>query len=122
MVTVTSKLGGKYLIPVVGECLPPEPLGPFVVRANYSVRVPFKNTQSETTKYVFSLDNPAFSVKPDEELKAKETKDIVIKYDQNSDAVVRTARLLVTCMAGPCKGTTFVFYIKGVPTKDQGAQ
>jgi hydrocephalus-inducing protein len=122
MVTVTSKLGGKYLIPVVGECLPPEPLGPFVVRANHSVRVAFKNTQSETTKYVFSLDNPAFSVKPEEELKAKETKDIVIKYDQNSDAVVRTARLLVTCMAGPCKGTTFVFYIKGVPTKDQGAQ
>jgi len=113
---LTSKAGGTVEIPLVGECLEPEPTGPFVVKSGSRVTIPFTNCQNVATTFDCALDNEMFTVKQCEEYKPKQARDIIVQYDADDQAVVRTARLLVTCKEGACAGVEWVFYIKGIPS------
>jgi hydrocephalus-inducing protein len=114
---IQSKIGGTYTCPLFGECLLPRPAGPFVVKAGSSAKVPFKNVFDAATDFIYSIDNEAFSLsKSVETVKAKDTKDIFVKYESGKEGVVRSARLMVTASNGPHIGTNWVFYLSGVPS------
>jgi len=115
---ITSKVGGTYVCPLFGECALPRPSGPYVLKAGYSTKIPFKNVFDEQTDFAYTIDNPAFSLlKPKDTCKTKESKDVVVKYvDESKEGVVRSARLVVQVASGPHIGTSWIYYISGVPT------
>eukprot|EP00048_Salpingoeca_helianthica_P006582 m.100402 g.100402 ORF g.100402 m.100402 type:complete len:4697 (-) comp14058_c0_seq1:25-14115(-) len=113
--TISSPLGGEYVCPLFGQCAAPRPSGPHTVRAGERLKLPFKNVFATTETFTYACDSAAFSIKPTESFRSKETKEIVVKYDAPRDDVVRTARLVVSCASGPNAGTEWIFYLKGVP-------
>merc|ERR1712226_1164715 len=116
MITIFSKIGGKYECPLIGECAPPRPSGPFVIKAGHTTKVPFRNVTTDAVDFTFAIDNPAFVLTKDaDSYKAKESKDIPVKYEASKEAVTRSARLIATATSGTVVGTQWVFYISGVP-------
>jgi hydrocephalus-inducing protein len=113
--TISSALGGEYVCPLFGQCAAPKPSGPHTVRTGERLKLPFKNVFGSNETFTYSCDGTAFSIKPTETFRAKETKEIVVKYDAPRDDTVRTARLVVACMAGANAGLEWIFYLKGVP-------
>lgn len=117
--TVASSIGGEYFFPLVGHCLPPKPQGPFTVKAGGTTQIPFKNIFTQTTSYTFHVDNPSFTVKPGESIRAKKTHGIIVTFDgnQGDSKAVRMGRLLVTCARVRDDGgnsLVWTFYLKGV--------
>ena len=117
MMKITSKVGGTYLCPLFGECALPRPSGPYVMKAGYSTKIPFKNVFNEQTDFTYSIDNSSFSLlKQKDTSKPKEEHNVVVKYlDESKEGVVRSARLVVTVASGPHTGTKWIFYVSGVP-------
>jgi hydrocephalus-inducing protein len=117
MMTISSKTGGVYTCPLFGECALPRPSGPYVLKAGYSTKIPFKNIFNETTDFTYTIDNSAFTLlKQKDTCKTKESKDVVVKYqDDSKEGVVRSARLVIAAANGPHIGAKWVFYISGVP-------
>ncbi|XP_057292027.1 hydrocephalus-inducing protein-like [Hydractinia symbiolongicarpus] len=116
--TVTSHIGGEYVFPLHGHCLPPKPQGPYTIKAGGSSQIPFKNIFSQNTTFSFLVDNPSFTVKSAETIRAKKTHNIVVSFDgnQGDSKAVRTGRLVVKCArsAGVSGNLTWTFYLKGV--------
>lgn len=104
---VASTEGGVFEFPVVGRCLPPKPKGPIDLR-NGSGSVPFKNVAARDRDFVFSVDNPAFTVKPGETIKAKGQVNIAVSFKEVAGQP-RSAKLTVTC---PDVATPWVFYLR----------
>lgn len=115
---VSSGSGGEYVFPIFGHCLPPKPQGPHTIKAGGFTQIPFKNIFSQTTTFTFHVDNPVFTVKPSEAIRAKKTHSIVVSFDgnQGDTKAVRMGRLLVTCArsAGCNNNLVWTFYLKGV--------
>lgn len=120
--TISSVMGGDYIIPLHGHCLAPKPQGPFIIKPGSSVSIPFKNIFMQTKQFTFSIDNPAFVVKSGDTLKPRKTYNILVTYDakQADPKVVKTAKLTVMCLnsakagAGLHGGSSWVYYLKGV--------
>jgi len=113
MMVISSKAGGVYNCPLFGECAPPRPSGPFVVRTGHSAKTSFKNVFDDSVDYTYTIDNPAFSLHQDTmTYRAKESKDIMFKYDQ-VEGGSNSAKLNVTASTGPHTGTQWVFYLSG---------
>jgi hydrocephalus-inducing protein len=117
MMLISSKVGGTYTCPMFGECQLPRPSGPYVIKAGYSTKIAFKNIFEQPTDFAYSIDNSAFQLlKQKDTCKTKESKDVVVKYvDDSKEGVVRSARLIIQAANGPHVGTKWVFYISGVP-------
>lgn len=113
--TISSLQGGEYICPIFGQCQPPRPAGPFTVRAGDRLKLPFKNVFSTPETFAYVSDNTAFSIKPSDFIKSKETKEILVRYDAPRDELVRTGRLTVSCTSGPNAGTEWIFYLRGLP-------
>lgn len=115
---VTSPAGGEYTFPLIGHCLPPKPQGPYTVKAGSTTQIPFKNIFSQTTTFSFHADNPCFTVKSGETIRAKKTHNIVVGFDgnQGDSKAVRMGRFVVTCArsAGTGSNVSWTFYLKGV--------
>ena len=115
---VSSAVGGEYVFPIYGHCLPPKPQGPYTIKAGGNVTIPFKNIFSQSTAFSFHIDNPVFGVKPSETIRAKKTHSIVVSFEgnQGDSKAVRMGRLLVTCTrsAGCPNSLVWTFYLKGV--------
>jgi len=116
---VTSTIGGEYVFPLVGHCLPPKPQGPFTIKAGGSTQIPFKNIFSQTTAFTLHVDNPSFTVKTGETIRAKKVHNIVVAFDgnQGDSKAVRMGRLLVSCPRTRDDGgnsMVWTFYLKGV--------
>lgn len=105
---VSSPQGGEYRCPVVGRCVNPKPVGPFVVKG--SAQVPFKNVMGSEVTYQFSCDNPAFKVKETESIPSKRTVQIPISYTA-SDEHAKTSKLVISCAES--EGTKWCFYLQG---------
>ena len=73
--------GGEYIFPLHGHCHHPKPQGPFTIRAGQSIPVQFKNVFSAPTTFLLSVDNPLFSVKQSELIRAKKTINIMVTYN-----------------------------------------
>ena len=118
VLTVASAIGGEYSFPLHGHCLPPKPQGPYTIKANSSTSISFKNIFAQTTAFTFHIDNPSFSVKAGETIRAKKNHNIVVSFDgiQGDSKAVRMGRLVVTCSrsAGTGSNLSWTFYLKGV--------
>ncbi len=122
--TISSSSGGDYSIPLHGHCLAPKPQGPFNIKPGSNISIAFRNIFTQSTQFVFSVDNPAFIVKAGDVLKARKTYNIMITYDakQADSNVARTGKLTVTNQQsakpegrGKSGGISWVYYLKGLP-------
>jgi len=116
--TLSSSVGGDYIIPLTGICAPPKPQGPYVVKATTNTNISFKNVFSSTLTFSFAIDNPLFHVsKPTESIKAHQIHKIVVGFDgndsQNKADVM--AKLVVTASksAGIANNVQWIYYLKG---------
>lgn len=126
MLVISSNSGGEYSFPLYGHCLPPKPQGPFTIKPGHSISIPFKNVFSHFAQFKFSVDNPAFAVRPADTIKPGKTYNISITYDgkQSDGSVVKVGKLTVTNVmstkgkagSSAVKGqgeVTWVYYLRG---------
>ena len=111
---LASSVGGEFRCPLVGQCLPPRPSGPHVIKATGSSRItlPFKNVFTSSETFNYTVDHPSFSVKSHDLYKQGETKDITVRFDGQAGSA--TAKLSVVCGTGENAGVEWIFYLKGV--------
>uniref|UniRef100_UPI003AADF4DB hydrocephalus-inducing protein homolog n=1 Tax=Centroberyx gerrardi TaxID=166262 RepID=UPI003AADF4DB len=79
--TLSSSVGGEYIFPLHGTCLPPKAQGPFSIRAGSNVSIPFKNVFLQTAAFSFQVDNPCFSVKGVDNIRSKKTHNILVTFE-----------------------------------------
>ncbi|CAG6023165.1 unnamed protein product [Menidia menidia] len=112
-----SGIGGEYIFPLHGVCLPPKAQGPFSIRAGRSINIPFKNVFLQTTSFSFQVDNPCFAVKGVESIGPKKTQNISVCFEAppGGGSGPCFGKLTVTSQRseGSGKVTTWVFYLKG---------
>lgn len=111
---ISSPVGGEYRCPLIGQCLPPQPSGPHIVRATGASRItlPFKNVFHSSETFHYIVDHPAFSVKSHDLYKAGEVKDINIRFDSQKGSTM--SKLTIVCGSGSNDGVEWIFYLKGV--------
>ncbi|KAM9351908.1 hydrocephalus-inducing protein homolog [Symphorus nematophorus] len=79
--TLSSGIGGEYIFPLHGMCLPPKAQGPFSIRAGRNVTIPFKNIFLQTTAFSFQVDKPCFIVKGVDTMLSKKTQNVLITFE-----------------------------------------
>lgn len=104
---VTSPVGGEYICPVFGRCVPPKPQGPIILSGD-SGTLSFKNVLTQEAKFSFVVDNPNFSVKQEETIPAKKTISVKVSF-KSSDEHPKTGKVIVSCAETP---STWVYYLK----------
>ena len=111
-------MGGEYIFPLFGTCIPPKPQGPYNIKANSTTSIPFRNVFPHTTAFTFQVDNPAFSCKPGESIRGKKQHNIIVGYEGNPDPskAPKMGKLVVTCprSAGGNANVAWTFYLKGI--------
>ena len=115
---LSSAIGGDYIIPLTGTCLPPKPQGPFLVKATSNTNITFKNVFASTLTFSFAIDNPLFHVsKSTESIKAHQVHKIVVGFDGNDspNKADVMAKLVVTApkSAGVNNNVQWIYYLKG---------
>lgn len=127
MLVISSNSGGEYSFPLYGHCLPPKPQGPYVIKPGHSINIPFKNVFSHFAQFKFSVDNPAFTVRPSDTVKPGKVYNITITFDGKQSSgdggVVKVGKLTVTNVltkgqgkTGPTKmhsEVSWVYYLRG---------
>ncbi|CAB3998552.1 Hypothetical predicted protein [Paramuricea clavata] len=115
---LTSPMGGDYTFPLYGYAAPPKPQGPYTIKAGASASIPFKNVFPQATQFTFHVDNPVFSVKPTETIRAKKVHNVVVTFDgnQGNAKTTRMGRLVVASAssASLTHNIEWVYYLKGV--------
>lgn len=116
--SLSSLAGGEYLIPLFGVALPPKPQGPFLIRAGYNIVIPFKNVFYHPVTFSFVVENPAFSVRAVDSVKAKKINNISVYFEGNPSGSKTpiTSKLIVSSPPGEGSdsGVKWVYYLKGV--------
>lgn len=108
--TITSPIGGEYKVSLHGVSTPPLPQGPFVFKSSFDL--PFKNVLNESREFLFTSDNPKFTIAPKSQTIApKSSKSVSIKPTEN---IVTTGKVLVTCPTLPDM-PPWVFYLESNP-------
>ncbi|XP_053175951.1 hydrocephalus-inducing protein homolog [Scomber japonicus] len=79
--SLSSGIGGEYIFPLHGTCLPPKAQGPFSIRAGRNVTIPFKNVFLQTTAFSCQVDNPSFTVKGVDSILSKKTYNILVSFE-----------------------------------------
>ncbi|CAJ1057505.1 hydrocephalus-inducing protein homolog isoform X2 [Xyrichtys novacula] len=115
--TLSSGIGGEYIFPLLGICLPPKPQGPFSIKAGRSITIPFKNVFLHNTSFSCQVDNPCFIVKGVDTVLSKKTDNILVSFDASSvsSAGPWYGRLTITSQRSEChkKPCSWVYYLKG---------
>ncbi|XP_054934790.1 hydrocephalus-inducing protein homolog [Physeter macrocephalus] len=116
--SLSSLVGGEYLIPLFGVALPPKPQGPFLIRAGYNMVIPFKNVFQHPVTFSFTVENPAFSVRAADSVKPKKINNITVYFGGNPSGSKTpiTSKLIVACPPGEGSdtGIKWVYYLKGI--------
>ncbi|ETV98760.1 hypothetical protein H310_08827 [Aphanomyces invadans] len=95
---LTSDHGGEYKCTLQGQSVPPLPQGPFVFATTKEIE--FKNVFNAAREFVFTMDNPAFSVNTKQAtIGPKSVKSVVVKVEDQSAPKPLVGKLLVTCPA-----------------------
>lgn len=118
--TMSSEAGGAYVFPLVGQCVPPKPMGPFSVRQGGTTSLTFRNVFPNTTAFTFQVDNPLFHVtKPGDNIRSRKDHRIVVGFDGSDvgSKVNVVGKLIVSCAksAGGSSNVQWVYYLKGIP-------
>lgn len=118
ILSLSSLTGGEYSIPLFGVALPPKPQGPFVIRAGYSIVIPFKNVFYQTVTFSFIVENPAFSIRAVDSVRPKKINNITVYFEGNPSGSKTpiTSKLTVACPPGEGQETwvKWVYYLKGI--------
>ncbi|XP_072823786.1 hydrocephalus-inducing protein homolog [Vicugna pacos] len=119
ILSLSSLAGGEYIIPLFGVALPPKPQGPFLIRAGYSIVIPFKNVFYHPVTFSFIVENPAFSVRAMDSVRPKKINNITVYFEGNPSGSKTpiTSKLIVACPPGEGSGETglkWVYYLKGI--------
>ncbi|KAJ8247379.1 hypothetical protein GJAV_G00245710 [Gymnothorax javanicus] len=121
LLTLSSNLGGEYLIPLQGSCCPPKPQGPFSVRAGSTISIPFKNIFPQPTAFAFQADNPAFSVKGTDAIRPKKTHNILVSFEGPPPGSQGPCSGKLTVSSprseGHGQGVSWVYYLKGLSSE-----
>lgn len=116
--SLSSLVGGEYVIPLFGVALPPKPQGPFLIRAGYNIVIPFKNVFYHPVTFSFTVENPAFSVRAIDSVKPKKINNITVYFGGNPSGSKTpiTSKLIVGCPPGEGSdtGIKWVYYLKGI--------
>lgn len=111
-------LGGDYAIPLQGHCLEPKPQGPYTIKAGGSINIPFRNIFHQTKQFSFSVDNPAFTVKPGDNLKPRKIYNILVHFDakQADTSLAKVGKLIVSSVksGGATSSVKWTYYLKGL--------
>jgi hydrocephalus-inducing protein len=98
--------------------MPPKPQGPFIVKANSSTTILFKNIFSYPLGYSFTIDNSLFHVNKSNELvKPHQTYKIVVSFDGNESSTkadVMGKLVVSAARSAGSKNLEWIYYIKGV--------
>ncbi|XP_064015890.1 LOW QUALITY PROTEIN: hydrocephalus-inducing protein homolog [Pogoniulus pusillus] len=108
---LSSALGTEHSIPLRGIALPPEPQGPFSIRAGSSLPIPFQNVFLQPMAFQCQVEHPAFSARAPQSLRAKATTLIHVSFQ--GDLPV-SSKMVVTCPGGP--SVSWVYYLQGLPS------
>ncbi|KAI4571668.1 hypothetical protein MJG53_013774 [Ovis ammon polii x Ovis aries] len=118
ILTLSSLAGGEYTIPLFGVALAPKPQGPFLIRAGYSIVIPFKNVFYRPVTFSFLVENSAFSIRAADSVKPKKINNITVYFEGNPSGSKTpiTSKLIVTCPPGEGSdtGIKWVYYLKGI--------
>ncbi|XP_049719569.1 hydrocephalus-inducing protein homolog isoform X3 [Elephas maximus indicus] len=116
--TLSSLIGGEYIIPLFGMSLPPKPQGPFLVRAGYNIIIPFKNVFYRTVTFSIVVENPAFTIRAGDSVRPKKINNITVYFEGNPSGSKTpiTSKLIVSCPPGEGSetGIKWVYYLKGI--------
>jgi hydrocephalus-inducing protein len=109
-VRVFHATGGEYLFTLTGSCVPPRPQGPFEIKANQSISIPFTNVFRDNAVFNIVVDNSAFVVKPSETVPAGKAIQIAVQFKPLGAVTAPVvSKLVVTNDRSP----PWVFYLKG---------
>ncbi|GAA6221266.1 hydrocephalus-inducing protein homolog [Lates japonicus] len=115
--SLSSGIGGEYIFPLHGNCLPPKAQGPFSIRAGRNVTIPFKNVSLQTTAFSFQVDNPCFTVKGVDNILSKKTQNILVSFEAPSGGSpgpwFGTLTISSQRSEGHRKPCSWVYYLKG---------
>ncbi|XP_040838338.1 hydrocephalus-inducing protein homolog isoform X1 [Ochotona curzoniae] len=118
ILTLSSFMGGEYIIPLFGMALPPKPQGPFLIRAGYNIIIPFKNIFFHTVNFSYIVENPAFTVRAIDTTRPKKINNITVFFEGNPSGSKTpiTSKLIVSCPPGEGSetGIKWVYYLKGI--------
>uniref|UniRef100_A0A8D3BS88 HYDIN axonemal central pair apparatus protein n=1 Tax=Scophthalmus maximus TaxID=52904 RepID=A0A8D3BS88_SCOMX len=116
--SLSSGLGGEYVFPLHGICLPAKAQGPFTVTAGRIAAIPFKNVFLQTVAFSFQVDNPCFTVKGVDSLPSKKTHNTLVSFvaPAGGQPGPWLGKLTISSQraeghSNPC---SWVFYLKGV--------
>ncbi|XP_042266839.1 hydrocephalus-inducing protein homolog isoform X2 [Thunnus maccoyii] len=115
--SLSSGIGGEYIFPLHGICLPPKAQGPFSIRAGRNVTIPFKNIFLQTTAFSFQVDNPSFTVKGVDSILSKKTFNILVSFEAPTGGFPGPwfGKLTVSSQRSEAhrKPCSWVYYLKG---------
>uniref|UniRef100_A0A803TF57 HYDIN axonemal central pair apparatus protein n=1 Tax=Anolis carolinensis TaxID=28377 RepID=A0A803TF57_ANOCA len=115
---LSSPIGGDYVIPLCGTCVPPRPQGPIQIKAGTATTIPFKNVFLQSMSFTYLVEHPAFTIKATETIRSKKSASIVVSFEgtPGSNKAPVTSRLVVSCprAAGLGARVSWVYYLKGI--------
>ncbi|XP_022605572.1 hydrocephalus-inducing protein homolog [Seriola dumerili] len=115
--SLSSGIGGEYIFPLHGICLPPKAQGPFSIRAGRNVTIPFKNVFQQTTAFSFQVDNPCFTVKGVDSILSKKTQNILVSFEATAGDSVGPwfGKMTISSQRseGHRKPCSWVYYLRG---------
>uniref|UniRef100_A0A3P8U8F5 HYDIN axonemal central pair apparatus protein n=1 Tax=Amphiprion percula TaxID=161767 RepID=A0A3P8U8F5_AMPPE len=115
--SLSSAIGGEYIFPLRGICLPPKAQGPFSIKAGRSISIPFKNVFLQAAALSFQVDNPCFTVNGSSNLPSKKTQNIVVSFEVPPEGPPGPwfGRLSISSQRseGHHKPCSWIYYLKG---------
>ncbi|XP_029378255.1 hydrocephalus-inducing protein homolog [Echeneis naucrates] len=115
--SLSSGIGGEYIFPLHGICLPPKAQGPFSIRAGRNITIPLKNVFLQTTAFSFQVDNPCFTVKGVDSILSKKSQNILVSFEAPAGNSVGPwfGQLTISSQRseGHKKPCSWVYYLKG---------
>ncbi|KAL8620396.1 hypothetical protein ACOMHN_058730 [Nucella lapillus] len=116
--TISSPVGGDYVVPLVALCTPPTPQGPIPVKLGGTAAISFRNVFLSTVTFQLQVDNPHFQLQKDTEtIRAKKDQRIIVQLNGSKDFKGRiSGRLVVSCQSPTDETSTiqWVYYLKGI--------
>ena len=108
--TVSSEQGGEFTCSLFGHCVNPQPQGPITIKGGSPASVPIFNPFVKQAVFTLGVDNPAYTVKPNElTIPSKKSATATISYKASS-ASLTTGKLVVTSEDSPAP---WIYYLKG---------
>ncbi|CAI5655386.1 unnamed protein product [Oreochromis niloticus] len=115
--SLSSGVGGEYIFPLHGLCLPPQSQGPVSIKSGGNIIIPFKNVFLQTTAFSFLVDNHHFTVKGGGSIKSKEIQNIQVSFEAPPDGSpgpwFGTLTISSQSSEGHRKPYSWVYYLKG---------